>query len=252
MIRASRWASLAALTFSFAGGTVAAAGEMHWVRVDASHDAISRIVDAKNAADYGSFQWLSVDSSSLARLKSAGFPIVESEAPFALDLGGEHFDPAAGVPEFGGWNHASRSDGADFRLVQFGGPVRQSSLDALRTEGVEPVQYIHPFTYVVWSRTSALQQAARHVAARWSGDFLPAYRVQPKWRSLGAAEIDVHVSAYRNAAGVEDALRAANAKFTRRFAHIEARLAESGRTPDQSTLDEMDGFWNEARAADKK
>jgi MazG family protein len=49
----------------------------------------------------------------------------------------------------------------------------------------------------------------------------------------------------------EDALRAANAKFTRRFAHIEARLAESGRTPDQSTLEEMDGFWNEARAADK-
>lgn len=49
----------------------------------------------------------------------------------------------------------------------------------------------------------------------------------------------------------EDALRSANAKFVRRFHHIEARLAETGRTPDQSTLEEMDGFWNEARAADK-
>jgi MazG family protein len=49
----------------------------------------------------------------------------------------------------------------------------------------------------------------------------------------------------------EDALRAANAKFTRRFHHIEARLAETGRKPDQSTLEEMDGFWNEARRADK-
>jgi tetrapyrrole methylase family protein/MazG family protein/ATP diphosphatase len=49
----------------------------------------------------------------------------------------------------------------------------------------------------------------------------------------------------------EDALRAANAKFTRRFHHIEARLAETGRTPDQSTLEEMDRFWNEARRADK-
>ncbi|NEX91408.1 nucleoside triphosphate pyrophosphohydrolase [Caulobacter sp. 17J65-9] len=49
----------------------------------------------------------------------------------------------------------------------------------------------------------------------------------------------------------EDALRAANAKFVRRFHHIEARLAETGRTPEQSTLEEMDGFWNEARAADK-
>lgn len=49
----------------------------------------------------------------------------------------------------------------------------------------------------------------------------------------------------------EDALRAANAKFTRRFAHIEARLAEDGRTPDQSDLAEMDALWNEVRAADK-
>lgn len=49
----------------------------------------------------------------------------------------------------------------------------------------------------------------------------------------------------------EDALREANAKFIRRFRHIEARLAEDGRTPDQSDLAEMDALWNEARANDK-
>lgn len=49
----------------------------------------------------------------------------------------------------------------------------------------------------------------------------------------------------------EDALRATNAKFTRRFAHIEKRLAERGKTPDQSDLAEMDALWDEARAADK-
>jgi tetrapyrrole methylase family protein/MazG family protein/ATP diphosphatase len=49
----------------------------------------------------------------------------------------------------------------------------------------------------------------------------------------------------------EDALRGANAKFIRRFAHIEARLAEDGRTPDQSDLAEMDRLWDEVRAADK-
>ncbi len=49
----------------------------------------------------------------------------------------------------------------------------------------------------------------------------------------------------------EDALRGANAKFTRRFHHIEARLAEDGRTPAQSTLEEMDRLWDEVRAADK-
>ena len=46
----------------------------------------------------------------------------------------------------------------------------------------------------------------------------------------------------------EDALRACNAKFERRFHHIEKALAERGKTPDQSDLEEMDGLWNDAKA----
>jgi tetrapyrrole methylase family protein/MazG family protein/ATP diphosphatase len=50
----------------------------------------------------------------------------------------------------------------------------------------------------------------------------------------------------------EDALRFTNAKFTRRFQYIEARLAERGLTPEQSDLDEMDALWDEAKAMEKK
>jgi ATP diphosphatase len=46
----------------------------------------------------------------------------------------------------------------------------------------------------------------------------------------------------------EKALRAANSKFTRRFHAIEEKLAEAGRTPAQSTLEEMDRLWDEAKA----
>lgn len=49
----------------------------------------------------------------------------------------------------------------------------------------------------------------------------------------------------------EEALRRANRKFVRRFAHVEARLAGRGKKPDDSTLEEMDALWDEARAADK-
>ena len=49
----------------------------------------------------------------------------------------------------------------------------------------------------------------------------------------------------------EDALRAANAKFTRRFRFIEAELTKLGRRPDQSDLAEMDALWNAAKAAEK-
>ena len=49
----------------------------------------------------------------------------------------------------------------------------------------------------------------------------------------------------------EAALRAANAKFIRRFQFIEAALAGQGRNPAQSDLAEMDALWNAAKAAEK-
>jgi ATP diphosphatase len=49
----------------------------------------------------------------------------------------------------------------------------------------------------------------------------------------------------------EAALRGANAKFTRRFARIEALLAAEGRRPEDSTLAEMDALWNRAKAEER-
>ena len=49
----------------------------------------------------------------------------------------------------------------------------------------------------------------------------------------------------------EAALRAANAKFERRFRRIEDWLAAEGRHPADSTLAEMDALWNRAKAEDK-
>jgi len=49
----------------------------------------------------------------------------------------------------------------------------------------------------------------------------------------------------------EAALRAANAKFTRRFALIEDWLSEAGKGPADSDLAEMDALWNRAKAEEK-
>jgi MazG family protein len=49
----------------------------------------------------------------------------------------------------------------------------------------------------------------------------------------------------------EDALRGANAKFTRRFGYIEQALAGEGRTPEQSNLEEMEALWVEAKKAER-
>ncbi len=50
----------------------------------------------------------------------------------------------------------------------------------------------------------------------------------------------------------EAALRAANAKFTRRFKGVEALLQEQGKTPEQSGLAEMDTLWDEVKRREKQ
>jgi MazG family protein len=47
----------------------------------------------------------------------------------------------------------------------------------------------------------------------------------------------------------ETALVDATARFQHRFEFIEDRLAEGGRTPRESNLDEMDALWNDAKRA---
>jgi len=49
----------------------------------------------------------------------------------------------------------------------------------------------------------------------------------------------------------ETSLRGTNARFERRFRHVESRLKEQGRTLAQASLEEMDGLWDEAKRLEK-
>ena len=49
----------------------------------------------------------------------------------------------------------------------------------------------------------------------------------------------------------EEALRGTNAKVVRRFAHIEAAVAASGRKLGEVSLEEMDAAWDEAKALER-
>lgn len=46
----------------------------------------------------------------------------------------------------------------------------------------------------------------------------------------------------------ETALKATNRKFRRRFAHVERRVEEGGKTTKEATLEEMDAHWDEAKS----
>ena len=82
----------------------------------------------------------------------------------------------------------------------------------------------------------ALGQAERNRLAEEVGDLL--FAVVNLARHVGADP--------------EMALRAANAKFERRFAAIERALAARGKSPQRSTLTEMDALWDAAKAAERE
>lgn len=50
----------------------------------------------------------------------------------------------------------------------------------------------------------------------------------------------------------EVALHKTNRKFERRFKHVETRVREQGRELTQSTLAEMDGYWDEAKRIERR
>ncbi|HXB55693.1 MAG TPA: nucleoside triphosphate pyrophosphohydrolase [Vicinamibacteria bacterium] len=50
----------------------------------------------------------------------------------------------------------------------------------------------------------------------------------------------------------ESALKAGNRKFRRRFRYVEEQLRARGKRPADSSLEEMDGLWNEAKGLEEK
>jgi hypothetical protein len=108
------------------------------------------------------------------------------------------FDPAQGEPVLPeGWDRSSTA-GPDLHLVQFDGPITDEGLNQLREDGLEPVQYIYPNAYVVWGRSDDRRALDGRPSIRWSGEFAPAYRVQPQWRTLEGT-VDVRVLLVRDA-----------------------------------------------------
>jgi len=109
------------------------------------------------------------------------------------------FDPVQGAPALPvGWDRSLQS-APDLHLVQFDGPITGDARGRLRAADLEVVQYIFPDTYVVWGRGADRERIRGQARVRWTGDFAPAYRVQPEWRERRGELLDVRVLIYRGA-----------------------------------------------------
>jgi len=161
------------------------------IPVETGARAVQSELKAERVIDYGSFLWAVVDLKDLGEITASGEGIQVFENPYVLTLGGQSFDPLAGEPVFGpAWEGGNRGSGEPgIHLVQFHGPTKYAWLADLRAAGLDVIQYIHPFTYVVWGDRNALDRGRSADAVRWAGDFLPAYAVAPQNQTLSSDPI---------------------------------------------------------------
>jgi ATP diphosphatase len=152
------------------------------------------------------------------------------------------------------WDQIKSQEKAD-RAARRGG----DSADKSALAGVPP-------TLPALTRALKLQQKAGKVGFDWNDPHAVLAKIREEADEISAALASgdragaaqetgdlmfavVNLARHLDA-DPEAALRATNAKFERRFAFIENALAARGKTPEQSSLDEMDGLWNAAKAAE--
>jgi nucleoside triphosphate diphosphatase len=123
-----------------------------------------------------------------------------------------------------------------------------------------------PATLPALTRALKLQQKAGKVGFDWNDPHAVLAKIREEADEIAAALAsgdragaaaetgDLLFAAVNLArhlgADPEAVLRATNQKFEHRFAFIESALAARGKTPEQSSLAEMDALWNAAKAAE--
>ncbi len=159
--------------------------------------------------DYGSYLWMEFSPSDSQQARNMGVTAQEIENPFLLTLGGQTFDPTESPNELQGNQLSQQRQGPDFHLIQMIGPTLDPWLETLQNNGLQIVQYIHPYTYVVWGETNVVQQMRKLEFVRWVGPFLPEYRLLPENNLLSGQTAEVQAVVYQGAdrTAIENELR---------------------------------------------
>ncbi|WP_404404035.1 nucleoside triphosphate pyrophosphohydrolase [Pelagibacterium halotolerans] len=102
-----------------------------------------------------------------------------------------------------------------------------------------------------WPDTSAVLEKCREEFDEVA-EALPGADEDARKEEIGDLLFSIANLARHAGIDPEAALRDANAKFVRRFEHVEARCREDGIDIADAGLERLDGYWNEIRASDKR
>lgn len=139
--------------------------------------------------------------------------------------------------------------------------------EAAKSHGREHIDDHLPVQLPALMRALKLQKRAATLGFDWPDAEGPRGKIHEELSELQAADTE-DAAALREEVGdllfavvnlarhlnvePEQALREANRKFTRRFRHIESRLAGEGVNPRDASLEQLDALWDEAKDLERK
>ena len=163
--------------------------------------------------------------------------------------------------------HGSRLRGTDMRkfilaagigvlaggltTTQVAGPLLVPQADDQSNIYEQPDLFGHnfeliPSQYVVEVDSAELIEAAKARAQEPSAEAEAAVLEEYGDLLFTVVNIGRHLGV-----SAEDALRGTNAKFVRRFEHMEAALKAAGLTPQSASFETLEAGWNAAKAAER-
>ena len=168
-----------ALALILAAVTLSAQAHKFRVADPALAEAL-RLQGAQLAGDYGGFQILQSDHSTLTRPGDARVQLVD-QFDF-IQLKAKRLDTRA--PELRALRRkAGPFAGRRLHLIQFAGPIQPQWPQTLERLGVRIVNYLPANAYLVYGDATALEQlqawAASEPAVQWEGPYLQDYKLCP-------------------------------------------------------------------------
>ncbi len=135
----------------------------------------------------GTLGWTSNEEELNWRLRDNG--------PVEIKLKSAVFDPVENGSTMASLNTISSSSGTGYYIVQFPGPIENEWLETLQSSGIEIIEYIPDYAYLVGinSGVKISSNELSSLPVRWAGEYIPEHKIHPQIDVNGSGTVNITV-----------------------------------------------------------
>jgi len=176
--------------------TLTIASSDEWVRITKPSQELRNQLHSK-AIQYEHFIWVKKDDVTNETLEgNDNIEIIQS--PFSMMSGDLRFDLLDTLSNRSQEFQDLSSDSHSFHLIQFNGPIKTEWLEEVSDLGIKLIKPMAPFSYIVWSNKSSINNIKNLESVRWSGYFYSTFKLQSHYRTLDSSNISTMSLVYKS------------------------------------------------------